>query len=118
VISFQEAVQWWCVTCHGVERTKNEKERTLRFIEEAIELSQSAGLSKEEVIRMVEWVYSRESGVLPQEVGGVMVTLAALCSAFFIHMDEEAETELRRIWNVMDVIRKKQQSKISAAIGS
>jgi len=117
MISFQEAVMWWCEVCHGKERARNCTERSLRFTEESIELAQAAGLPKEKIYQLVEYVYSKPVGSLPQEVGGVMVTLAAMCSAFLVHMQEEGETELRRIWTVMDKIREKQKTKISVEIG-
>ncbi len=46
-----------------------------------------------------------------QEVGGVMVTLAALCSAQEISMDQADETELHRIWGKQEAIRAKQAAK-------
>lgn len=117
MINFQKVVEWWCLACHGRERTYNKKERILRFVEESIELAQALDLSKEEVIRLVEWVYSRNKGETFQEIGGVMITIAALCTANDYDLGNAGETELTRIWICMDKIREKQLQKISARIG-
>ena len=60
---------------------------------------------------MVEYVFGRSQGEPAQEVGGVMVTLASLCSASGINMDEAGDVELARNWNRIEAIRAKQQSK-------
>ena len=59
---------------------KDIEERCYRFLEEVIELVQSihGGLSEEDCIRTVKYVYGRNPGVPQQEVGGVMVTLTAM----------------------------------------
>jgi hypothetical protein len=44
-------------------------------------------------------------------VGGVMVTLASLCSASEINMEDAGDRELERNWERIDLIRSKQQSK-------
>jgi len=116
MISFQQVVHWWCLTCHGKERTQNVKERALRFTEESIELAQIF-LTKEDVLKMVEYVYSRSTGEAPQEVGGVVITLAALCTAIDIDIAKAYEIEIERVWRNIDKIREKQKSKISAQIG-
>lgn len=46
-----------------------------------------------------------------QEVGGVMVTLAALCLANGLDMHAAGETELARIWTKVEAIRAKQAAK-------
>ncbi len=60
---------------------------------------------------MIEYVYGRDQGEINQEVGGVMVTLAAHCLAHGIDMHEAAEAELARIWTKVDKIRAKQAAK-------
>lgn len=95
----------------GVEISSDMLERSDRFIEEALELGQSLGHPKERAHALIEYVYGRPVGEPSQEVGGVMVTLAALCLAAGLDMHESAETELARIWTKIDVIREKQKSK-------
>ena len=89
------------------------KERCYRFIEEALELVQSLGCTKEDVLKWVDYVYGREKGEPPQEVGGVMVTLTALCSAASIDLQLAATAEYWRITKpeVMQKIREKQITK-------
>lgn len=44
-------------------------------------------------------------------VGGVMVTLAAMCNTLGVDIGAAAETELARIWTKVDAIRAKQAAK-------
>src|SRR5207302_880683 len=64
-----------------------------------------------EAHQLVDYVFGRAAGNASQEVGGVMVTLAALCLAQGIDMHESAETELSRIWTKIETIRNKQAAK-------
>jgi hypothetical protein len=82
-----------------------------RFLEEALELAQAIGCSSEDAHRLVDYVFSREVGQPELEVGGVMVTLAGLCSASGIDMNDAADRELERNWSRIDRIRGKQASK-------
>lgn len=111
--SFQQRVISWLMTCFDHEIASNIGERNFRFIEEALELVQSTGCSKEEVLELVDYVYSRPVGEPYQEMGGVMVTLAALGLATGLDMAQNGETELARINTpeVIEKIRTKQASK-------
>jgi hypothetical protein len=60
-------------------------------------------------------VFSRPVGEKTQEIGGVRVTLAALCNAHGIDGDVAARTELDRVWTVVDKIRAKQATKPNAS---
>lgn len=111
VESFQARVAPWVQECFGPEISADTVERNHRFLEESLELVQSLGCTKVEALQLVDYVYGREVGDPPQEVGGVMVTLAALCRAAGMDMDKCAETELARIWTKVDQIRAKQASK-------
>jgi pantoate kinase len=112
-MSFQSKVNDWVIECFSEENLFNKHERSQRFIEEAIELAQASGLSKENVKSLVEYVYDRPIGEFYQEVGGVMVTLAGLCTAFTEDLKDCAKQELRRINNpeVIKKIRYKQSLK-------
>ncbi|ASD50446.1 hypothetical protein FDI24_gp164 [Acidovorax phage ACP17] len=111
VAPFQERVQLWMMACFGAEISADLGERNLRFLEEALELVQSCGCSVDEAHQMVDYVFNRPIGEPSQEVGGVMVTLAALCLANSLDMHTASETELSRIWTKVEVIRAKQASK-------
>ena len=108
---FQEDVANWLVRCFGERIARDKAERNHRFIEEALELVQSTGCSIEEVIRAVDYVYARPVGEPRQEVGGVMVTLAALCSAHVMDMEACGFGEIRRCELKSEEIREKQKLK-------
>lgn len=111
--SFQARVQPWMLDCFGAEVAADRLERNDRFIEEALELLQATGYPRERVASLVEYVYRRPVGEPSQEVGGVMVTLAALCLAHGLDMHSAGETELTRILRpeVVAKIRAKQAAK-------
>ena len=109
--SFQDQVAPWMMTCFGAEIAADRLERNDRFIEEALELVQASGYSAERAHQLVGYVFGRDQGDINQEVGGVMVTLAAHCLAHGVDMHAAAETELARVWTKVDAIRAKQASK-------
>ncbi|WP_206360502.1 hypothetical protein, partial [Pseudomonas viridiflava] len=74
-------------------------------------LVQACGATSDEAHQLVDYVYGRPTGEPDQEVGGVMVTLAALCLAHQLDMHAAGETELSRIWTKVDQIRAKQAAK-------
>ena len=109
--TYQKRVQNWMMECFTMEICRDTIERNHRFLEESLELVQSLGCTSSEAHQLVDYVFNRPIGETTQEVGGVMVTLAALCSAADIDMAECGETELRRIWTCVEKIRAKQASK-------
>ena len=108
---FQVKVKSWVERVMGKTVARNGNERCRRFMEEAAELVQAGGMTRVEAIRMVNYVYSRPPGVMDQEVGGVCVTLSALCSAYYLNLDHCASAELERIELNVDLIRKKHNAK-------
>jgi hypothetical protein len=108
---FQCRVDPWLVACFGEVIARDAIERNHRFLEEALETVQAAGCTASEAHQLVDYVYGRPAGSLHQEIGGVMVTLAALCLAQHIDMAEAGETELARIWTKVEAIRAKQAAK-------
>lgn len=108
---FQARVQPWMLECFGVEIAADQQERNHRFLEEALELVQACGATASEAHQLVDYVYGRPVGEMHQEAGGVMVTLAALCLAQGLDMHAAGETELARIWTMVEKIRAKQAAK-------
>ena len=110
---FQKRVAPWMQTCFGEEISNNTVERNHRFVEESLELAQSKGCTRSEAHQLVDYVWNRPVGEPSQEVGGVMVTLAALCLAANLDMHECGEIELARILDpvIMKKIRAKQAAK-------
>jgi NTP pyrophosphatase (non-canonical NTP hydrolase) len=111
--SFQLRVRIWVLQCFGREIADDLTERSFRFLEEALELFQSVGCTREQAMAIVAYVYEREAGATRQEVGGVMTTLAAFCATAGIELEDEAERELYRITQPETIakIRRKQASK-------
>jgi len=109
--SFQARVQPWMMACFGPAISADIEERNHRFLEESLELVQASGCTASEAHQLVDYVFGRPVGELRQEIGGVMVTLAALCLAHGEDMHAAGETELARIWTKVEAIRAKQAAK-------
>lgn len=110
-VPFQERVQPWMLECFGAEIAADRIKRNHRFFEEATEAVQANGMTRSEAHQLVDYTFDRPVGELHQEVGGVMVTLAALCLASGQDMHAAGETELARIWTKVEQIRAKQAAK-------
>lgn len=108
---FQGRVKDWMLACFGEAIAGDKTERNHRFLEESLELVQALGCTQSEAHKLVCYVFERPSGEPAQEVGGVMVTLAALCSASGLDMQGASERELDRIWGNIPQIRAKQAAK-------
>lgn len=104
-ISLQDRVGKWLSDCFGDAIAYSQIERCYRFFEEAGELVQSLGMPEEKAIDLIKYVYGRSKGEPFQEVGGVMITLAALCHAANLDMVQDGEKEFNRI-NLPEVIEK------------
>lgn len=109
----QRRVEEWVLTTFGEGPATTKKERALRFVEEALELVQARGMTKEEALLIVDYVYSRPAGETFQEAGGVMMTLSALCWQAGIELDDATTAELARVESpeMREKIREKQNSK-------
>jgi len=114
MFDFQMNVWTWFRKCFPDPKYKNVRERTFRFTEEALELAQAAGANREEIINILDHVYSRPVGEFKQEVGGVMLTLSALCSVHNVSLHYAANRELARIdtKEMISRIREKQATKV------
>ena len=110
-MNIQTRTQRWLIACFGPKAATDKVRRNQRFLEEALELVQACGTSKEEALQLIDYVYDREKGEVPQEVGGVMTTLAGLCTAQGVDMEEAAHIELDRCWTKVEKIRAKEAAK-------
>ena len=108
---FQQRVADWMAACFPPSASLDREERVYRFLEEALELAQSSGCSRKDAHLLVNYVFSRPVGLPELEVGGVMVTLAGLCAAAGIDMNDAANHELERNWARIDAIRRKQANR-------
>lgn len=110
--NFQAGVDKWMDACFGDAIKADQLERADRFCEEALELCQTMpGFNKARAHALVDYVFDRPQGEINQEVGGVMVTLAALCNTTGTDIAEAAATELARVWTKVEAIRAKQAAK-------
>ena len=108
---YQDHVDRAIIECFGGETATSMRDRRNRALEEAHEVAQAAGMSRDEAHQLVDYTWSRPVGDLRQEVGGAMLTLAALCNAADIDMLQAAADELARFLNNIPQIRAKQATK-------
>jgi hypothetical protein len=109
--TYQQRVDEWLAACFPPAVRNDKNERTHRFLEEALELAQANGCSREQAMALVEYVYGRAEGAPELEVGGVLVTLASVCTAIGIDMNKAGDNELQRNWARIDSIRHKRAIK-------
>jgi len=109
--SYQKRVQDWIEACFPTDTARNSRERSHRFLEEALELCQSVDVSRNEAYALVDYVYSRPKGDPQSEAGAALLTLAALCNATDIDLADASESELARNWGRIDIIRAKFKTK-------
>lgn len=81
----------------GVASVACVPQRGLRFLEEATETAQAAGVPREIALQLVDFVYGRPVGELGQELGGVGVTLLALAYAAGLSADDCEAAEFARV---------------------
>jgi hypothetical protein len=87
----------WALRSFGESHVTNIPERSLRTVEEAIELCQALKVPKETVLACVENVYSKEPGDPVQELGGVLMTASIMCEVMGLEPDIVTEVELQRV---------------------
>ena len=109
--TFEARCHWWCADTMGIEVANDLTERNHRFLEEALEFVQSNGCTREDAHALVEYVFNRPQGDISQELGGVMVTLAVLCSTLRLSMEVAGENELKRCWENQAKIKAKHDTK-------
>lgn len=105
---FQRHVAQWMWATFTATVINDRRERRQRFLEESLELVQAQGATEEEALKLVRYVFARPAGETWQEVGGVRVTLAALCNASGVDEDMAARRELKRCWDRQAEIQAKQ----------
>ena len=108
---FQERVSDWLIKCFGAETADDRLDRTHRFLEEALELAQAAGCSRDDALVLLSYVFSRPAGTVAGEVGGTMVTLAGMAQAHGVDMLVAGEAELARNHERTAAIREKRSRK-------
>lgn len=102
-------VKSWLRKVFGPEVLTDVEERGLRFGEESLELIQSLGITREQAEALVKQVYDKPIGQPDQEMGGTLVTLAALCVVTGLDAEIAYRREFTRCEqpDVIDKIRAK-----------
>ena len=108
---YQENIKDWTISCFGKDVASNKAERNYRFIEEALELVQACGCTKEECLQLVDYVYGRDKGEVEQEMGGAFITLLALCNAHELEMETIVDKSIEENWKKIKKIRHKWENK-------
>lgn len=85
--------------------------RVLRFLEEALELAQSMGISQEKALEQVAYTYARPPGEPRQEFGGTVFTLANVGVALGLDLIEEGHRAVDEANARIPEIRAKSKSK-------
>jgi NTP pyrophosphatase (non-canonical NTP hydrolase) len=96
----QRTVLIWCKQAFALPNEDADetgpKTRLQRFYEEATELAQAFGISKENLIKQIEITYARDVGEVYQEMGGVMVTLQAFAESMHYSLALAEHDEISR----------------------
>jgi NTP pyrophosphatase (non-canonical NTP hydrolase) len=104
---FQGWIWNWMLNTFG-PREEIAKDRSFRFLEEAIELAQATDVTEEDAAKLVAYVYSREKGTVMEEVGDVMLTLAGVASANGVSMEGAADAvQARAVKNAEKIAAKR-----------
>jgi len=114
----QAEVANWIHEAFGGVFNQDVKERSLRFLEEALEVVQSAGLSRADADKILTYVYTRP--VEPQvstEIGGAFTTLCAVASCLQVDIGLAYSVDRNKRWENMDKIRAKQEMKAGKGVG-
>ena len=106
-LEFQSRVINWLVRCFDISVVTDIKERNFRFFEEATELVQAGGMTKDECLQLIDYVYGRPVGEVKQEVGGTLVTLFGLINAHGLDSEQCAIEEINSCHEHTERIRSK-----------
>lgn len=107
------AQEWVETTLPG--QVINRKTRAARFLEEAAEAAQAAGLSAADAGLVMHQVYSRPPGELHQELAGSMTTLCILATAANVDLEWASLAEMARMETpeIREKVRRRQASKVN-----
>jgi len=78
----------------------NPAERTMRFVEEAVELALACNMPRETLDRITARVYGRAQGNIEQEVAQCQVTLELLAKVLRVDLDAVATAEFQRVQSI------------------
>lgn len=95
------AITWeWVDRTFGHSIATNAPERTLRLLEEAIELYQASGGSKTIALAQVEETFARPKGAINKELAQVGMVWSACCHQFHYDPHYTVRDEMMRVLNL------------------
>lgn len=95
----QHQVMRWCRETFGDELS-TVRARAMRFLEEAIEACQAAGVESAAAEQLLAHVYARPAGDVAREIGACGVSLLAFAEASGVDADVAEACEFRRVREV------------------
>lgn len=117
-MSRQKKILEWSVDTYG-ESAARLDERSLRFLEEALELTHALGVELAMVHRIADRVYEGEAGMIFKELGQSELTLEALAECHGTDLDEAADAEMARIANLpKEHFEKRHAAKVARGIAT
>lgn len=113
----QEKAYAWAAGVYGEQRVRARRYQAFRFLEEAMELCQTQGLSLEDFMRCAEYVSARKIGDTKTEIGDVRVCLDIMADNLGVSVDHCHTDALRRIHALdPEACRAKDDAKIAAGL--
>lgn len=113
----QDTVVRWLRQIIGPNVLLDLEERGDRLLEEALEAAQASGTTREKAHRLVDYVFGRPVGELPQELGGVGLCLLGLAAAIGQSADVLEQREVDRVLSKpIDMFKARHAAKIAAGV--
>lgn len=109
--TFANRFHGWLINVLDNDQLNDLNVHMARFMEESFEAMQALNMPKEAILKILEYVYSREPGPLHHELGGTLTTLTALVNHLRLDINELAEDELIRNMAITDQIKNKNNMK-------
>ncbi len=114
----QQVVFNWVERVFGAGIARNVIERATRVLEEAIEVAQAAGVTRETALAVLSRCYGRDVGDVRDEVANLSVTLLALCGTLKVSAETLERDEIERILAIPEGhMRDRQSRKHADGIG-
>lgn len=115
----QERTHAWALDTFG-HVALEPHERARRFLEEALELCQTQGVTNEEALGLINYVYTRPVGEAHQEMGGSMITLLLLAEVLGLSAMGEAWREQSRVEEpgMQERMREKHARKVAQGVAA
>jgi hypothetical protein len=93
----QRRIADWCVAAFGNTHASSTQQRGVRFLEEAIEAYQACGCDQAMAHKLIDYIFAKPVGDLPQEIGQVGLSILALAHAAQVSADAEEAAEVGRV---------------------